>query len=119
MWMMQVRPDGVIDVVAVRNAIVPTIGPVRVTAGVLDTAVRRRARRWIRGSDCHAMLIDMIPVHVVQVTVVDVVGVIFVLDGLVSAALAVRVTVLGMCLACHTAPPVCPGRADRTAAQSL
>jgi hypothetical protein len=108
MWMMEVRPDGVIEVIAVRNTLMPAVRSVDMPAGMLDAFVRRRARRRIGRSNRHTMLIYVIPMNVMEMTIMDVVRVTFVLDGPVSAALAVRVTVLGMCLACHIAPPPHP-----------
>ena len=104
MWMVQVRPDGVIHVVAVWNVLVSAAGAVGVAAGVLGTPVRGRARRRIGRPYCQPMLVHVVTVNIVQMAVVHVVRVTFVLDGRVAAAAAVRVTVLGMGLAWHVPP---------------
>ena len=106
MWMMQVRADREVVMVTMRNPLVPTIGTVLVTAGVLGTTMRRRALRRIATSNGHPMLVYMIAVDVVQVTVVHIVCVTIVLDGAVPATAAVLVRVLGMSLAGHLPPPL-------------
>jgi hypothetical protein len=73
MRMMQPPPHEVIDVVTMRHHFVP--------AGwaMLVRAVRlRRALRGIGGSDRDDMLIDMILVHVVEMTVMQIIDVAFV-----------------------------------------
>jgi hypothetical protein len=105
MWMVQMRPDGVVDVIAMRDALMPAVGSVGVATGVLAALVRWSAFRRIRRSDRQAMLVHVVTVDIVEVAVVHVVGVTLVLDHRVPAAAAMRMSVLGMCLACHVPPP--------------
>ncbi len=107
--MMQMRPDRVVEVVAVRHALVPAVGAVRVAAGVLGAVVRRRAARRIAGADGDSMLVDVIAVDVVQVAVVEIVGVAVVLEGRVAAAATVLMSVPGMHLTWHVATSVGAG----------
>ncbi|HEX3867106.1 MAG TPA: hypothetical protein VHV78_10145 [Gemmatimonadaceae bacterium] len=103
--MVQMRPHDVVVVVAVGNALVAAVGPVGVVAVVLGAFVRGRALRRIGRAHCQPMLVDVIAVDVVQMTIVHVVDVPFVLDGRMSTTTTVLVTVLGMLLTCHVAPP--------------
>ena len=67
--------------IAVGYALVSAARPVLVLGVVHLAVVRRRAVRRILGSDGHPMLVDVIAVHAVEVSVMQVVRVAFVLDG--------------------------------------
>jgi hypothetical protein len=56
----------IVGVVAVRDCLVPAAWPV----GVTDADVARRAMRRVGSVNCYHVLIDMISVHVMQMTVV-------------------------------------------------
>jgi hypothetical protein len=105
MGMVQVRADCEVEVVTVRDLLVPAVGTVLVPARVLGTAMRRRALRRIGAPDGQPMLVDVIAMNIVQVTVVHEVGVPLVLDGDVAAATAVRMRMIRMSLAGHLPPP--------------
>jgi hypothetical protein len=93
---MQMPPDQVVAVVAVRDDLMPAAGAVSMRRVVLAARVRRRASHWIRSSAGQRALVDVVVVHVVEMAIVEVVGVITVLDGRVPAAGPVRVIVSAM-----------------------
>ncbi len=87
---MEVTVDEVVDVIPVRDRFVAAAGPVDVVVRVGVAVVGRTARR-VRGVDLERVLFDRAARGVMQVTVVNVVDVIPVLDGGVAAARAVNV----------------------------
>jgi hypothetical protein len=90
---MEVSADEVIDVVAVRYALVPAIRAVRVRRLVRAAGVRRRAAREVLTALGDQVLVDVVAVDVMQVSVVQVIDVPLVLDGRMAAARAVLVRV--------------------------
>ena len=70
MRMMQMRSDGKVDMVPVGHANVSAVRSMYVARRVLAASMRGRAARRIRRSVGDPMLVDMIAVHIVQVTVV-------------------------------------------------
>ena len=103
---VQVAIDQVIDVVAVRHRFVAAAGAVAVALGVLAAVVAGRAGRGVGAPDRQGVLLDRAAVLVVQVAVVQVVGVAVVLDGRVAA---VRPVLMGVAFVviCHASnlPP--------------
>jgi len=91
---VEVAGDEVVDVVAVRKRFVAAVGPVLVACGVSRARVAMRATIRVRPTYRQTMLVDMTAVHVVKVALVEIVGVPFVTDRLVSAARAVHVTAM-------------------------
>jgi hypothetical protein len=90
---MEVAAHDVVRVISVRDGVVTARFAVDV-AGVVALAVMgRRAGGRVRCADGERVLVDMIAVHVMQMAVVQVVGVPVMLDRLVAAARAVRVVV--------------------------
>lgn len=83
---VQVPADEIVGVVAVGNRFVPAIGAVSVPLVVPATAVRGRALGWIRGIDGEAALVDVVAMNMVQMSIVQVVAVVAMADGLVAAA---------------------------------
>jgi hypothetical protein len=94
MMVVEVRPDHVVGVITVRDALVSATGAVLVSGGVLSALMIRRAVGRIRLSDGHLMLVDVTAVDVVQVSVMHVVSVPLVLDRRVPAASSVGVRML-------------------------
>ncbi len=90
---VQVPGDEVIDVISVRDALVPTRGPMRVARRMDAAGVRGRAIGAVRRVHRKHVLVHVIAVRVVQVPVVQVIGVPLVSDRRVPAALAVLVVV--------------------------
>ena len=92
--MVQVPRDEVVDMIPVLHCFVAATGAMLVSLVVRAARVGRRAGGRVWPADCKRMLIDVIVVHVVQVPVVEVVGVTIMLHGLVAAAGAVLVRVV-------------------------
>lgn len=92
--MMQVAVDEVVDVVAMWNRRMSAVGRVNVVPSVAGALVVRRAVSRVRPTDRDLALVDVITVHVVQVTVVQVVNMTGVLDGRMSTVRAVDVVVI-------------------------
>jgi hypothetical protein len=101
MWMMQVRSDDEIHVVAVRYGSVTTSRRMFVIGVVLAALVGRGAIGWVGAADGELVLVDVVGVHIVHVTVVQVVGVAVVRDRRMTATCPVGVCVTGVLLAAH------------------
>jgi hypothetical protein len=84
--MVQVALDKIVSVVAVRNRLMSTTGPMRVPAVVRSAGMARGAGGRIRATFAEGMFIHMARVGVVKMTLVQVVNVILVFNGGVSAA---------------------------------
>lgn len=93
---VQMAVDQVVDVIAMGQGGVATRRAVDVIGRVAAAAMPRRAGGWIRRVDGDRALVDVIAVHRVKMTVVEVVDVSAVLDREVTAVGAVDVIVLGM-----------------------
>jgi hypothetical protein len=84
----------IVDVVPVRNRLVPAARPVRMTgADILWRAMSR-----VGSVNCYHVLVDMISVHVMQMTIVQVVNVAFVLNRRVSTPRAMLMGMIGVFL---------------------
>ena len=92
--MVQVPRYEVVDMIPVLHGFVAATGPMLVSLVVRAARVGRRAGGRVRPADGERMLVDVIVVRVVQMTIVQVVGVTVVLHGLVAAAGAVLVRVV-------------------------
>ena len=92
---VEVTFHNVVDVVAVRNRLVAAVCTVLVTGLVAVTLVPFGAFRRIVGGDIQFVLVDVAVVERVQMSIVEVVGVIVVNDGRMTAVLAV---LMGMVL---------------------
>lgn len=88
---MEMAGDEVIRVVAVGHGFVTAAGAVRVPGGVRGAFVIRRASVRVCGGDGEAVLVRVGAMDVVEVTVMQVVGVAIVEDGEVAATRTVRV----------------------------
>jgi hypothetical protein len=93
MRMMQPAVYEVIEVVAMRYCLVSAIWAVRVRAAVL-----RRAAHGINGIDRDGMFVDVVLVHMVQMTVVDVIYMAVMPNCGMAAARAMLMQVVGMVL---------------------
>jgi hypothetical protein len=96
MGVMEMVPDEVVDVIAVRHALVTAVVGVCVLGVVLFAAMIRRTVLGMRRVDLDHVLIDVIAVRVMQMAVVQVVDVVAVLDGGVPAARPVLMGMLGV-----------------------
>lgn len=93
---MQVSIDEIIDVVAVRDCFVSTARAVHVARLMAGTAVLRRTAIGVAVGYLDDVLVHVIAMGMVQVSIVQVIDVVAVADGGVSAAGAVLVVVMGM-----------------------
>jgi len=89
--MVQVAIDEVVDVVAMRNNLVPAANAVLVRAVMAPTIVLRSALRGIGKIYIEGVLIYVLPVGMVKVAIVKIVGVAVMFYCLMAAALPVRV----------------------------
>ena len=95
--MMQVAVDDVVGMVAVRDGGVTAIGRVNMTSRLFCGAMTGRAGRGIDGGDGDDVLVHMPAMAVVQVAVIQVVGMTVMRDGKMATARAVLMLVrLGM-----------------------
>ena len=92
--MVQVAVDEVIDVIAVRDRLMAAAGAVYVVLRMPAARVLRRAVARILDRYVQSVFLDLAPLGVVQVAVVQVIDVIAVLDRGVAAILAVIVIVI-------------------------
>jgi hypothetical protein len=93
MWAMEPTTHEVIDVITVGHAFVSAARPMRVRA--LDVG---RATQGIGVADLDKMFVDMIPMHVMQMTIVEVIHMAVMAHGRVSAARTMLVSVIKMML---------------------
>lgn len=98
---VQVTVDEVVDVIAVWHRLVTTICTMHVIGGVRAAGVGRSARGGVGGVDRDGALIDVAVVLVMQMSVMQIVDMIAVLDGGVTAGRTVDVIVLGMGVVAH------------------
>ena len=86
--------DEVVDVVPVRHGFVAAAGPMLVSLVVAAASVGGRAHARVGPVDRDRVLVDVIAVRMVQMAIVEVVGVAIVLHGPMAAAGAVLVGVV-------------------------
>jgi hypothetical protein len=72
-------------VIAVRNRVVPTAGLMNVPGRMSATGMVRRTGRRIRSANSDGVLVDVVPVGVMEMTFVKIVDVAFVLNRGVAA----------------------------------
>jgi hypothetical protein len=93
MWVMQPSVHEVIDVVTVGHRFVSAVRPMRVSAPGVG-----RAARGVGVADLNNMFVDMIPVHVMQMTIVEVVDMAMMAHRRVSTVRTMLMSVIGMML---------------------
>jgi hypothetical protein len=94
--MMQVAGDPIIYVITVRDRLMAAAGTVLMTRLMTAAAMVRSAAIGVFGRHLDHVLIDMVFMRVVEVTVMQVVGMAEVLNAGVAAARSVLVSVVGM-----------------------
>ena len=105
---VKVAIHDVAHVVTVRDSLVPASGAMHVTFFMAGTGVVRRASRRIGRAHFDHVLVDVPVVHMVKMTVMDVVHVIIVAHGGVAASGAMHMRVvcmLGVGALAHGCPP--------------
>lgn len=93
---MEMAVDEVVDMVAVRDRLVPAALAVHVVGAVTVARVAARAGGGMVAVDRDDVFVDVILVGMVEMAVVEVVDVAVVLDGDVAAARAVLVRMTGV-----------------------
>jgi hypothetical protein len=93
---VQVVIHEIANVIAMRHGFVSASGSVHMSCLVTGTGVTRRAPCGIYRAHLDHMLIDVVVVHMMQMTVVELVDVIAVTHGRVAASRSVDVRVIGM-----------------------
>jgi hypothetical protein len=91
MWMMQPSVHDVIDVITVGHAFVPTVWPMSMRA-----PGAKRAPRRIGVAHLNNVFVDVILVHVMQMTIVEVIHMAIMPNSGVSAAWTMLVSVTTM-----------------------
>lgn len=94
MSVMQVAVDQVVDMIAVRHRFMTAVWAVLVRCIVSAAAVIGRTRCWVGCVDRQSMLVGMPVVGMMQVTIVQIVDMVTVLHGGMSAIGAVAVVVI-------------------------
>jgi hypothetical protein len=93
--MVQVAIDEIIDVIAMGNGFVAATWTMHMVLRVASAVMARCARRWIRRRDAKRMLLDAtIGCVMMQMTIVQIVHVVAVLDRRVTAVRSVLVGVV-------------------------
>ncbi len=100
---VHVAGDHVVDVARMRNRVVSAAYPVQVIGCVPPACMALRARIGVSRRSEQFMFVDMLVVHVVEVSVMHVIDVILVVDAQVSAFRAVAVLVLMVNVMLHDA----------------
>lgn len=100
--MVQVPVHQIVGVVAVGHRFVPAVRPVHMPFFMTAALVSRRAERRIVAADRDAMLLDPALARVVQMSVVQIIGVTLVLHRRMPAVgtVCVRVAIVNV-LTCH------------------
>jgi len=104
--MVEMTVDQVVRVIAMRDRRVTAAGGVYMADGVSIARMIRRAAGWIRRVDCDRAFIDVVAVHHVQMTIVEVVDVAAVLDGEMPAVGTVNMAVAGVRGMRHEKAPI-------------
>jgi hypothetical protein len=106
--MVEVPANQIIDVIGVRNRLVPAARSVYVAALSVCALLLRRALYGVACVGLEAVLVHMIAVNVVHVAFVKVIGVAVVLDCGVPTVAAVGVAMSGVGITSHGASLVSP-----------
>lgn len=107
MLIMEVITDNVVDMIAMRHGMVPALGMMSMLPFVLLAGVARCADDGITRADVNRMLVDMVAMKMVHVTIVQIVVMIAMHDGLMSALRAVRMLMSLMDrMLLHNPPPI-------------
>ncbi len=103
MGMVQMPLHQIVHMIPMCHRLMPTARTMHMILGMSAATMIRCAAIGIAHIDLQAMFIDMIAMHVVQMTIVQVVDMAIVLDRRMSAARAMLMGVIGMLVACaHT-----------------
>lgn len=119
MRMMQVAVNQVIHMVAMRDLLMPASRPVDMASIMPGTDMIRGALGGVRGTDLQHMLVNMRTVDMVQMAIVQIVGMTGVVYGQMPAARTMLMVVMVMLLAgIHIHPPVTMSPTVKTSTSS-
>jgi hypothetical protein len=93
---MEVAADAVIDVIAVRNRLMAAAGSLNMACLMPSTAMVGGAVVRVVAGDFDHMLVDMALMRVMEVTIVQIIGVAAVTNGRMAAAGAMLVRMVGV-----------------------
>ena len=94
--MMQVAADAIIDMVAMRYRLVAAAGPMHMIRGMAAATVIGRAALRVIARHVNHVLVDMIPMRVMQMSVVQIVDMAGVVHRRMAAFRPVPMRVVGM-----------------------
>ena len=92
--MVQMAVDQIVDVISVGYGFVAAAWTVDVVLVVSTAAVLRGARAWVSGRHLNDMVIDAFAFGMMEMSIVEIVDVVAVLDGHVAAVPPVLVVVI-------------------------
>ena len=92
-WMVEMPVHQVVHVIAVRHPLVSAAARVDVILGMAAAAVLGCAACLVRGTHRQDVIVNVIAVHVMEMPIVEVVGMVAVLDGGVTATGSMSVVV--------------------------
>ena len=107
MDVMQMPVHQIVDVVAMGDGFVATARTMFVGLVVAAAVVSGCASCRVLAADCQAVFLDTLGAHVMQVSVMQIVGMAIVLDGRVPAGGTVLMIVFCVKGSCHGGPPSC------------
>jgi hypothetical protein len=109
---MQMAADQIVDMTAMRDGFVPATWAVNVAGGVAGAGVGRSAGVRIGGRDGQGVLVKMVSMRLMEVAVVEIIGVAVMFDGSVAAAGSMDVRMIFVDLMmCHDCS--CSGWAEK------
>ncbi len=91
---VQMAVDQIVDMVSVRNGLVATVCAMAMSGLMSITAMGRRASSRVLCGDTEPMFIDMVAMRMMQMSIVQVVGVAVMGDGRMPAVRSMLVGVL-------------------------
>lgn len=95
-WMMKMVADAIVDMIAMRHRLVTAAGAVDMAGLVFGAAVIARASLGVLARHRDHVLVDVVVMRMVQVAIMQIIGMTVVTNGGVAAAGAVAVIVFGM-----------------------
>lgn len=117
--MMQIAVNQIIHMVAMRNRLMPASRTVDMASIMPGTDVIRGALGGVRGTDLQHMLIDMRTVDMVQMAIVQIIGMAGVAYSQMTAAWTMLMVVIMVFLASiHSHPPVVMSPTVKTSTSS-
>jgi hypothetical protein len=95
-WMMEPAVDQIVDVIAMRDRLMAASGPMHMLGVVSRVSEFRRAAGRVLGAHLDDMFFDNVALLMVEMAVVEIVDVVAVLNGDMTASRAVLVRMIGV-----------------------